>query len=699
MIRFHTQTGGVTLQAQQPEVNIIRVALQGFAAVSGGTQSLHTNGFDEALALPTERSARIALRTQQVLAHESGAADTVDPFAGSYFVESLTDEIEERAWELIEKVEELGGSVNALDFIQREIEESAASYHERYRRARTSSSASTSTSPTGRRRRHPQGRPRVRAAPAGAAGEVQGGPRPGRRRAPARGAARRRPRRRQPAPPDPRGARAPTPRSARSATRCATSSASTRAARSSIRQPRHRPATPAGASGRHLRAPCSGGSRRVEARRPNPAHMESNGEADAWSSRRPSSGSSPTIPIADGRRWMGGPGRRRSRADRGRGRPTASRSGVLAWRAARTPVLTRAGSTFRAPPRAASAPRSTDHRPATRAETRREAISAIEGVCSMSSRIPKRRPFAGGLATAVEHADLDLAGCSASRGAAADRGPRAPSCPAAAAHADGDGFRMPLPTAVELGLERSRAEAGRARWRGSTSVGLIYVPARSLVEAARPSWTAELRPAFDQPLRAGATGWHWAPGVPRVTPCAVDAASRAERFDGRGVPERRSRARRSRLEAARSIRAACAFQTALAARSGGATRVAWSDSVADPPGAEASSTRGSAPALDHDASSRRPRVARAARTGSAAPSSTARSSGGHRLRAPMREKNPETHEEKLAYLRELRDRRSIRRSDEASPRPTTRSSPAPRAARAGDPLGPEAARSSTRRAS
>jgi methylmalonyl-CoA mutase, N-terminal domain len=132
-IRFHTQTGGVTLQAQQPEVNIIRVALQGFAAVSGGTQSLHTNGFDEALALPTERSARIALRTQQVLAHESGVADTVDPFAGSYFVESLTDEIEQRARELMGKVSELGGSVNALEFIQREIEESALSYHERYR--------------------------------------------------------------------------------------------------------------------------------------------------------------------------------------------------------------------------------------------------------------------------------------------------------------------------------------------------------------------------------------------------------------------------------------------------------------------------------------------------------------------------------------------------------------------------------------
>jgi methylmalonyl-CoA mutase N-terminal domain/subunit len=132
-IRFHTQTGGVTLQAQQPEVNIIRVALQGFAAVSGGTQSLHTNGFDEALALPTERSARIALRTQQVLAYESGVADTVDPFAGSYFVESLTDEIELRSWELMDKVAELGGSVEALEFMQREIEESAQSYHERYK--------------------------------------------------------------------------------------------------------------------------------------------------------------------------------------------------------------------------------------------------------------------------------------------------------------------------------------------------------------------------------------------------------------------------------------------------------------------------------------------------------------------------------------------------------------------------------------
>src|SRR5580658_5827382 len=133
MLRFHTQTGGVTLTAQQPENNIVRVALQGFAAVCGGTQSLHTNGFDEALALPTERAAKIALRTQQIIGYESGAADTVDPFAGSYFVEALTEEIEARARDLIAKVEELGGSVNAIDFIKNEIEESAFGYHERYR--------------------------------------------------------------------------------------------------------------------------------------------------------------------------------------------------------------------------------------------------------------------------------------------------------------------------------------------------------------------------------------------------------------------------------------------------------------------------------------------------------------------------------------------------------------------------------------
>ncbi len=132
-LRFHTQTGGVTLTAQQPQNNVVRVALQGFAAVCGGTQSLHTNGFDEALALPSETSAKIAVRTQQVIAHESGATDTVDPFAGSYYVEALTDEIESRAQELIGKVDELGGSVKAIEFITGEIDESAWGYQERYR--------------------------------------------------------------------------------------------------------------------------------------------------------------------------------------------------------------------------------------------------------------------------------------------------------------------------------------------------------------------------------------------------------------------------------------------------------------------------------------------------------------------------------------------------------------------------------------
>jgi methylmalonyl-CoA mutase, N-terminal domain len=133
MLRFHTQTGGVTLTAQQPINNVVRVALQGFAAVCGGTQSLHTNGFDEALALPTERAAKLALRTQQILGHESGAADTVDPFAGSYFVEALTEEIESRAQELIGKIDDMGGSVNAIEFMTNEIDESAWGYQERYR--------------------------------------------------------------------------------------------------------------------------------------------------------------------------------------------------------------------------------------------------------------------------------------------------------------------------------------------------------------------------------------------------------------------------------------------------------------------------------------------------------------------------------------------------------------------------------------
>ena len=133
MLRFHTQTGGVTLTAQQPVNNIVRVALQAFSAVAGGTQSLHTNGYDEALALPSERAAKIALRTQQIVGLESGAADTVDPFAGSYFVEALTDEIEARATKLIELVDGQGGSVNSIGFITAEIDESAWGYQERYR--------------------------------------------------------------------------------------------------------------------------------------------------------------------------------------------------------------------------------------------------------------------------------------------------------------------------------------------------------------------------------------------------------------------------------------------------------------------------------------------------------------------------------------------------------------------------------------
>src|SRR5687767_14782074 len=126
-LRFHAQTGGSTLTAQQPENNIVRVAIQALSAVAGGAQSLHTNGFDEALALPTENSARIALRTQQIIAAEGGATDTADPLGGAYFIEALTDELEERARELIERIDELGGAVAAVEqgWVQREIEEAA----------------------------------------------------------------------------------------------------------------------------------------------------------------------------------------------------------------------------------------------------------------------------------------------------------------------------------------------------------------------------------------------------------------------------------------------------------------------------------------------------------------------------------------------------------------------------------------------
>jgi methylmalonyl-CoA mutase, N-terminal domain len=126
-LRFHAQTGGSTLTAQQPDVNVVRVAVQALAAVCGGAQSLHTNGFDEALALPTEHSATLALRTQQVLMHEAGTTDTADPLGGSYYLEALTEELARLAQELIARVDDLGGAVAAIEagFVQREIEESA----------------------------------------------------------------------------------------------------------------------------------------------------------------------------------------------------------------------------------------------------------------------------------------------------------------------------------------------------------------------------------------------------------------------------------------------------------------------------------------------------------------------------------------------------------------------------------------------
>jgi methylmalonyl-CoA mutase N-terminal domain/subunit len=132
MLRFHTQTAGSTLTAQQPENNIVRTALQALAAVLGGTQSLHTNSYDEALALPTEHAARIALRTQQIVAYESGVPNTVDPLAGSYYIETLTNEIEARAGQYLEKIEALGGMIKALErgYVQQEIQNAAYEYQQ-----------------------------------------------------------------------------------------------------------------------------------------------------------------------------------------------------------------------------------------------------------------------------------------------------------------------------------------------------------------------------------------------------------------------------------------------------------------------------------------------------------------------------------------------------------------------------------------
>ncbi|HEU4510349.1 MAG TPA: methylmalonyl-CoA mutase family protein, partial [Pyrinomonadaceae bacterium] len=130
MLRFHAQTAGSSLTAQQPEVNVVRTTIQALAAVLGGTQSLHTNSMDEALALPTETAARVALRTQQVIAYESGVVETADPFGGSYAVEQLTDQVEEQALEYLEKIEAMGGMLRAIEtgYVQREIQESAYRY-------------------------------------------------------------------------------------------------------------------------------------------------------------------------------------------------------------------------------------------------------------------------------------------------------------------------------------------------------------------------------------------------------------------------------------------------------------------------------------------------------------------------------------------------------------------------------------------
>ena len=240
-LRFHAQTGGSTLTAQQPENNIVRVAVQALSAVCGGAQSLHTNSFDEALALPTERAARIALRTQQILANEAGGTDTADPLGGSYFIEALTDELEETARELIARVDELGGAVAAVEqgFVQGEIEDAAFRYTQqvesgervivgvnRYAEAESEHIELQRIDPEAERRQLERTRTRPRRARRGCR---RGGP---------RARARRRARDREPAPADARGARAPTARSARSARSCARSSAcTTRSARFDLRLP------------------------------------------------------------------------------------------------------------------------------------------------------------------------------------------------------------------------------------------------------------------------------------------------------------------------------------------------------------------------------------------------------------------------------------------------------------------------------
>ena len=185
LLRFHTQTGGSTLTAQQPENNVVRVAVQAMAAVMGGTQSLHTNGFDEALGLPTEQAAQVALRTQQIIGYESGIVDTPDPLAGSYFVESLTDEVERLAWEYIERIDEMGGAVAAIEagFQQDEIEQAAYEYAKSIDDDERIIVGVNKFAVADRRRPGSlPDRPGAGARPEGDARRVQGGPRPGRGR-------------------------------------------------------------------------------------------------------------------------------------------------------------------------------------------------------------------------------------------------------------------------------------------------------------------------------------------------------------------------------------------------------------------------------------------------------------------------------------------------------------------------------------
>ena len=233
-LRFHAQTGGSTLTAQQPENNLVRVATQALSAVYGGAQSVHTNGFDEALALPTERAATLALRTQQILMHEAGTTATADPLGGSWFVEALTDELEAQATELIERIDELGGAVAAIEagWVQEQIEESAFAWQRAVESGeRVIVGVNRFVVRRARARRAPSARPGDRARPARAHAGRPRIARRGRRRGGGRGGAPGRGVGRE-SPPAAAGTRSPPARrSASSAVPCASSGVPTTRAR------------------------------------------------------------------------------------------------------------------------------------------------------------------------------------------------------------------------------------------------------------------------------------------------------------------------------------------------------------------------------------------------------------------------------------------------------------------------------------